>query len=130
MTRAGWRQINFHEKMVQVLQERLDREYTSQPRKPALGAYVENILYDVIEGDEALRRYGPLLEEFGVEDNRILIKDNRTSDIAELTFRDKVLFCSVDRSDNCVHIGFAWAIPKVYKVMQARGERKPLSRGK
>jgi hypothetical protein len=124
MTRAGWRNVMMKAETVQRLEARLLREYTNQPRKPALGAYVENLIYDVIESDEALRRYGPLLEEMAVDDNRILIRDNRKNEVAELTFRDNVLFCNLDKSDNCVHIGFAWAIPKVYKVMHARGQRK------
>jgi hypothetical protein len=39
---------------------------------------------------------------------------------------DGVVFCSLDDSDNCVHIGFAWAILKVYKVMKERGQKKPV----
>lgn len=60
----------------------------------------------------------------GVEQERIYIKDNRTGRIAELTFRNDSWFCDLDSSDNCVHIGFAWAIPKVYRVMVASGKRK------
>jgi hypothetical protein len=128
MTRPGWRGVSLREEMVDKVEHARERKYTNPRTRPALGAFVEELLYDVIEGDEELRRYGPLLEELAVDDNRILIKDNRRNEIAELTFRDKVLFCSLDDSDNCVHIGFAWAIPKVYKVMNARGERKPASR--
>jgi hypothetical protein len=81
----------------------------------------------VIEADEMLRRYGPFLEEFGVEQDRVYINDNRLGKMAELTFRNDSWFCNVDNSDNYIHIGFAWAIPKVYRVMVARGRRKKLS---
>lgn len=56
-----------------------------------------------------------------VEANKIFIRDNRIGDLVELTFQDNVLFCDHDHTDNCVYIGFAWALPKVYKLMVARG---------
>ena len=74
-----------------------------------------------------MRKYGPFLEEFAVEEDKIFIKDNRIRELVELTLRDNVLFCNHDRSDNCVHIGFAWAIPKVYRFLGAHGQRKRAS---
>ena len=44
--------------------------------KIALGALNEDLVWPVIEADEILRRYGPFLEEFGVDEDGIYIKDN------------------------------------------------------
>ncbi|MDG6918973.1 MAG: hypothetical protein JRN62_06005 [Nitrososphaerota archaeon] len=113
------------QEIVSRLERLKDEKQAGKPRKIALGAFIEDLIWPVLEGDEVLRRYGPFLEEFGVEQDRIYIKDNRVGRIAELTLRDDVWSCNLDNTDNCVHIGFAWAIPKVYRVMMARGKRKP-----
>lgn len=125
-----WRPVNLKAEFVDRIEKRRDQEFKDAIRKPPLGAYVENLLLEVIEEDELMKKYGPLLEQFSISPDKILIKDNRTGDVAELTFRDSVLYCNLDESTNCVHIGFAWAIPAVYKVMTARGEKKPPIRGK
>jgi hypothetical protein len=44
--------------------------------------------------------------------------------VAELLIRKDSWLCHVGHSDNYVHIGFAWAISKVYMVMRAEGKRK------
>ncbi len=123
MTKPGWRSVLLREETVMRLEKLKQQSEAGRPRKIALGALIEDLVWPVIEGDEILRRYGPFLEEFGIEQDRIYIKDNRLGKIAELTFRNDSWLCSIDGSDNCVHIGFAWAIPKVYRVLVSRGQR-------
>lgn len=123
MTKPGWKTVLLREEVVSRLERLKDQKQAGKPRKIALGAFIEDLIWPVIEGDELLRKYGPFLEEVAVEENKIFIKDNRIGELVELTFRDNVLFCNRDHSDNCVHIGFAWALPKVYKVMVAHGQR-------
>jgi hypothetical protein len=125
MTKPGWKTVLLREEVVSRLEKLKEQKQEGKPRKIALGAFIEDLIWPVLEGDELLRRYGPLLQEFAVDEDKVLIKDNRTGELAELTFKNKVLYCALDRSDRCVHIGFAWAIPKVYKVMDANGLRMP-----
>ena len=125
VTRPGWKSVLLREEVVDRLETLREQKQAGKPRRLALGAFIEDLMWPVLEGDEVLRRYGPYLEELSVDEDKVLIKDNRTGDLAELIFRNGVLYCGLDRSDRCVHIGFAWAIPKVYKVMDAHGLKMP-----
>jgi hypothetical protein len=125
MTKTGWRTVLLREETVSRIEKLKEQREAGRPRKIALGALIEDLIWPVLEADEVLRRYGPYLQEFAVDEDKIMIKDNRNDQLAELTFRNGVLYCSLDHSDSCVHIGFAWAIPKVYKVMEAHGKRMP-----
>jgi hypothetical protein len=80
-----------------------------------------------MEKNEVFARYAPFLEEFGYDEgtNTIYIKDNRTNRIAGVTIKDKVWTCDIDQRDDCVHIGFAYALPQVYKVMDKLGINLP-----
>ena len=125
MTRPGWKTVLLREEVVSRLEKLKDQKQGDRPRNIALGAFIEDLIWPVLEGDELLRKYGPYLEELSVDENKILLRDNRVGELVELTFRNEVLFCGRDNSDNCVHIGFAWSIPKVYKVMRAHGQKMP-----
>jgi hypothetical protein len=124
VTKPGWKSVLLRQEVVSRLEKLKEQKQEGKPRKIALGAFIEDLIWPVLEEDELLRKYGPFLEEFGVDEDKIFIRDNRIHELVELTFRDNVLFCNHDKSDNCVHIGFAWAIPKVYKFLSAHGQRK------
>ena len=79
-----------------------------------------------IENDEVLRKYGARSLRNSVSSRtESTTRTTGSGRIAELTFRNDSSFCNVDDTDNCVHIGFAWALSKVYRVLASRGKRKP-----
>jgi len=125
LTRPGWRTVLLREEVVSRLEKVKEQKEAGKPRKIPLGALIEDLIWPILESDELLRKYGPYLSEFSIDDDKIILRDNRINEIVELTFRNDVLYCGHDRSDNCVHIGFAWSIPKVYKVMIAHGQKMP-----
>lgn len=124
VTKPGRKTVLLREEVVSRLEKLKDQKQAGKPRKIALGAFIEDPIWPVLEEDELLRKYGPFLEEYAVEEDKIFIKDNRIGELVELDLRDNVLFCGRDKSDNCVHIGFAGAIPKVYRVLNTRGQRR------
>jgi hypothetical protein len=130
MPDKGWNSIAVREKakqhFEQMYEERkhelLDRGIRS------FSGFMQEVLSDVIEQDEVLKRYGPLLQNHGIDEQSgtILIKDNRIKRIAELVIRDgEELYCKLDDTNNCVHIGYAWAIPKLYRTMMEYGMKRP-----
>ena len=125
MTKPGWKTVLLREEIVSRLEKLREQKQEGRPRKIALGAFIEDLVWPVLESDGMLRKYGPFLEEFAIEEDKIFIRDNRLGELVELTLRDNALYCGRDRSDNCVHIGFAWAIPKVYRFMDAHGSKMP-----
>lgn len=99
--------------------ELLDQNITS------VSGMVEKYLVDVIEKNEAWKGYMPFLAEQGISDEGILIRDNRLNKLVQLSVKGGDLYCDLDDDSNCVHIGFAWSIPQVYRVMKEHGRKQP-----
>ena len=57
--------------------------------------------------------------------NSIMIKDNKIGRLVEVQVHGKELVCLYCKKNDCVHVGFAYAIPEVYRVMSVqRGNGK------
>ena len=72
-----------------------------------------------------ISRGSPTLEQVGVEDDIIFLKDNRLTKIVLLRVREGELYCDLDKKKDCAHVGFAWSIPKVYRIMKEHGSKRP-----
>ncbi len=101
------------------------REFEHKPTKESLSDWTERLLFDQIERDKDLRSVAPYLEEETIEGNVITIRDNRRRVAKSVDVRvvNGAFWCDEDETDNCVHIGFAWSIPRVYSVMTKYGKR-------
>ena len=125
MTKPGWRTVLLKEEFVKVVERvKSDREASSR-RRIALGAFIEEMVWQVIEGQETLRKYGPFIEKIALDSNTIVLRDNRLGRIVECVVKEGELYCLHCQSLNCVHIGYSWAIPEVYKMMNLRGKKMP-----
>lgn len=94
----------------------------------SFSGYVTSRLEEMMEKDEVFARHAPSLEEFGSDEvtNTVYIKDNRTGRIAGITIdKSTELHCDVDDRADCVHVGFAYSLPAVYKVMDRLGVKAP-----
>jgi len=125
LVKKGWTQVILKDALASKVQARLEEVYKNKQRKPELSTYIQDILWEVIESEEILRRYGPFLSKFAVEDDKVFLRDNRKNTLVELDFRDGELFCQEDERFDCVHVGFAWALPEVYKALNLHGRKKP-----
>jgi hypothetical protein len=82
--------------------------------------YVNDLIVEKVEEDENLARQAPFMQKVGLQDNSIMIKDNKIGRIAEVQVRGKDLVCMLDDRRDCVHVGFAYAIPDVYRVISEK----------
>ncbi len=91
-------------------------------------SYITSMLEELMERNEIFARYAPFLQEFGYDEanNVVYVKDNRTGRIAGISIsKGKELRCDVDNRSDCVHVGFAYSIPTVYRVMEKLGVPPP-----
>lgn len=97
----------------------------------SFSGYITSMLEELMERDSIFARYAPFMEEFDFDDSggTVYIKDNRTKRIAGISIQGKELHCDVDDANDCVHVGFAFSIPKVYEVMHERGIKPPTVKG-
>ncbi len=75
--------------------------------------YINVVLKDSIAREKFLQAYAPYLLKIGYEGNILFIKDSRIGKTAEIFLRDRVLYCSVCDSKDCLHIHYALALPEI-----------------
>ena len=91
-----------------------------QVQDKSFSRFINDIIMDVIEADANLALQAPFMQKIGLEGNSIMIKDNKIGRIAEVQVHGKELVCMLDERKDCVHVGFAYAIPEVYRVLSER----------
>jgi hypothetical protein len=114
--------------VVTITQEAYDRAHARYNQKlrsketdgKSFSRYVNDIIIEKIEEDENLALQAPFMQKVGMQDNSIMIKDNKAGRIAEVQIHGKDLICMLDEKKDCVHVGYAYAIPEVYRVMSER----------
>jgi hypothetical protein len=109
------------------LAERLEqiraKKYERRPGNVSLSRFLEDLLLPWIEKIEILERSSPILEEYLIENSAVFIRDNTRGEVIKLEVDAQGLNCPIDKSRSCVHIGFAWSIPKVLEILQNEKEK-------
>lgn len=118
MAKEGWTQVILKNELAEKLKQK-------SPKNIQLSTYVQSILQDMIETEQAIRDFAPL-QFVNAMDSSVFLKDRVKGRVIELIVKDSKLFCQLDESDDCIHVGFAWAIPAIYKVMKDHSGKKPL----
>ncbi|MHB1868987.1 MAG: hypothetical protein ACYCPP_08585 [Nitrososphaerales archaeon] len=106
-----------HDKAHSVYQEKVK---SGKIKGKSFSRYINDIILETVEADEMLSLAAPHIQLSALVDNSILLKDNKLNRIVEVQVRgkEKDLFCVLDKRNDCVHTGFAYAIPQVYVVMK------------
>jgi hypothetical protein len=123
-----WRTVKINPEYVNDL-IRIYEENKEELRRRGVttfNGFVNHILWHVIESDRVLRERAPYMSFVGFTDSGLAIKDERIGRIVEVRIvPGGDMFCDLDQRNDCVHVGFAYAIPEVYMAMLARGKRPP-----
>jgi hypothetical protein len=114
--------------VVTITQDAYDKAHARYAQKlkskeiegKSFSRYVNDIIVERIEADENLALQAPFMQKIGMQDNSIMIKDNKLGRIVEVQVRGKDLICMLDEKKDCVHVGYAYAIPDVYRIMSER----------
>ncbi len=91
----------------------------------SFSGYVTYMLEEMMQKDKTFARYAPKIEKISVDGDRVILKDNIKNRIAEVAMQRGELFCQLCEDKNCVHVGFAWAMPEVYELLNAKGIKRP-----
>jgi polyhydroxyalkanoate synthesis regulator phasin len=89
-------------------------------KNKSFSRYVNDLILETIEADEALSLAAPHIEKSALIGNSVLLKDNKLGRMIEVQIqaKERNLFCTYDKRNDCVHVGFSYAIPQVYAVMK------------
>lgn len=96
------------------------KQKTGQVQDKSFSRYINDIIMEVIEADANLALQAPFMQKIGLEGNSIMIKDNKIGRIVEVQIHGKDLVCMLDEKKDCAHVGYAYSIPDVYRVISER----------
>jgi hypothetical protein len=91
----------------------------------SFSGYITYMLEEMMQKDKTFAKYAPKIEKISVDEDRVILKDTIKNRIAEVAMQRGELFCQLCEDKNCVHVGFAWAIPEVYELLNAKGIKRP-----
>ena len=91
----------------------------------SFSGYVTYMLEEMMQKDKTFAKYAPKIEKISVDEDRVILKDTIKNRIAEVAMQRGELFCQLCEDKNCVHVGFAWAIPEVYELLNIKGIKRP-----
>ena len=125
MPKEGFSVITITEQAYDKARLMYGQKVKSGVENKSFSRYVNDLIVDRIEADENLSFMAPFMQKAFLQDNSIMIKDNKIGRIAEVQVHGKELVCLYCKKNDCVHVGFAYAIPEVYRVMSVqRGKGK------
>jgi hypothetical protein len=116
-----WRSVELPENIVLEVEELMKEKHERRPVHVPLGLFISDLIQESLDKVHVQDSVSPILEKYAVDSESVYIRDNARDMVAELHFKDESdLYCNVDGAKNCVHIGFAWAIPEVQKMISQR----------
>lgn len=122
-TKRGGKEIitvDIYKENYDILKETADKE-----RLPIV-QYINNMLALNIEKDRFLRQYAPGWEvQRPIEGDRIAFLNTKTRQFADVFVRDGELRCALDKSTDCIHTHYAWALPELARINVKRPPTAP-----
>jgi len=123
MTR-GFLAISISREDKEKIEEYLKKRYPEY--QPPLSTFVRKVVFEYIEKDEVMRQYGPYMSFVSNNENTIFIKDEKNDRVVPVRVVIKEngqfdLFCELDERNDCMHVGFVFALPEFYKILKEKG---------
>ena len=126
MPKSGFKSITVsetvYEKFHQVYQQ--SKHELEMKGVNSFAGYVTYMLETMMKKDETFARYAPKIEKISIDDNRVILKDNIKNRIAEILIQKGELFCQLCDEKDCVHVGFVFSLPDVYKIIDDGGSKR------
>lgn len=120
MPKEGFSVITITQQAHDKAKQRYAQKSKAGPVARSFSKYVNDLIIEAIEADENLSLQAPFMQKIGLEGNSIMIKDNKIGRIVEVQVHGKDLVCMYDEKKDCAHVGYAYAIPEVYKILSER----------
>lgn len=87
----------------------------------SFSGYLTSMMEEMMIKHETFAKYAPLIEKISVDQDRIILKDNKINRIVEILSRNGELQCLLDEKTDCIHIGYVYSLTEVYSVMDIKG---------
>jgi hypothetical protein len=74
---------------------------------------------------EAFAKHAPFIQKIAIDQNRVILKDNKCNRIVEVLLKDRELQCLLDEKSDCVHVGFVYSLPELYSIISSKAIKVP-----
>lgn len=117
MPRSGQKTVTMSGEPLRKLEARYDQEKKKRPSLSFATFLAESALME-LERRDMLREAGFISLLTYTDDNTVVLKDVRKQNkFIEVQIKNKKLKCLDDDSADCIHCGFALALPEVRKAL-------------
>jgi hypothetical protein len=82
----------------------------------SFSGYLTSMMEEMMLRYEAFAKHAPYMEKLSIDQNRVVLKDNKRNRIAEVMLKEGELQCLLDEKSDCVHVGFVYSLPELYKM--------------
>ena len=127
MPKEGFKSITVSETVYNRFSEAYssNREALAVKGIRSLSGYVSYMLEERMQENEMLARHAPLMKKVSVDGDRVILLDNARNRVAEVVIQNGVMFCQLCEEHNCMHVGYAFALPDVYESLISQGVKAP-----
>ena len=88
----------------------------AEEKKVTLVDYVNEMLLLNVEKDDFLKEYAPYLNKIAIDEDTVILRDEKIKKIVEIVYKNDKFSCSVDEKNDCIHIHFVLALPEITKL--------------
>ena len=80
----------------------------------SFSGYLTSMMEGMMLKYEAFAKHAPYMEKLSIDQDRVVLKDNKRNRIAEVLLKEGELQCLLDERADCVHVGFVYSLPELY----------------
>ena len=127
MPKEGFKSITVSETVYKRFNEAYDNSKDALAIRGvrSLSGYISYMLEERMQENEAMAMHAPRIKKISVDGDRVVLLDSKMGRIAEVVFQNGKMFCQLCEANNCLHVGFAYALPEVYAALDEQGVREP-----
>ena len=129
MPKAGFKSITVSENIYKKFFEIYEKNKKELELKgiTSFSGYLTSMMEEMMIKYEAFAKHAPFMEKLAIDQNRVIVKDNKRNRIAEVLLKNGELQCLLDERSDCVHVGFVYSLPEIYCIINSKGIKVPRS---
>ncbi len=115
MGQPGQKTVTLSGKILKELEKEFEKEVKKRPSLSFAGFISEYAMME-LERKKIITQAAPI-SLIGFHEDKVILKDSRKDIFVEVQIKDKKMKCLEDDDIDCIHVGFALALPEVRKAI-------------
>src|SRR5918911_201139 len=118
MPKPGFKSITVSENVYKKFFEVYEKNKKGLELKgiTSFSGYLTSMMEEMMIKDEVFARHAPYMEKLSIDQNRVVLKDNKRNRIVEVMLKEGELQCLLDEKSDCAHVGFVYSLPELYNM--------------